>query len=198
MLEYLVESYNRYIIDTNQNIYGTKNIMLPKTELYVLYTGHKSIKETEISLKDIFFEGNSPIDVRVNVITFNNSSKIVKEYIEFSKIVDKNNKKYGYTKESIIRTIDECIAKNIIKEYLDEYKKEVYNIMLYSIDHQKLATEMYKRELRAEARKKGLEEGRKEGEINAFIKIYKQGLIKANEAAKMLNITTKAFLELAK
>ena len=202
MLEYLAESYNRYVIDTNQNIYGTKKIILPKTELYVLYTGRKIIKETSISLKDIFFNDNSPIDVRVNVITINNSSKIMKEYIKFSKIVDKNNKKYGYTKESIIKTIDECIAKNILKEYLSEYKKEVYNIMTYSIDHQKLATEMYKRELRAEAikegRKEGIQQGRAEGEIEAFIKIYKNGMIKANDAARMLNISVNQFLKLAK
>ena len=202
MLEYLAESYNRYVIDTNQNIYGTKKITLPKTELYVLYTGSKTIKETSISLKDIFFNDDSPIDVRVNIITLNNSSRIMKEYIKFSKIVDKNNKKYGYTKESIIKTIDECINKGVLKEYLSEYKKEVYNIMTYSIDHQKLATEMYKRALRAEAieegKKEGMQQGIQQGEINAFVKIYKQGLIKANEAAKMLNITTKAFLELAK
>lgn len=202
MLEYLAESYNRYVIDTNQNIYGTKKITLPKTELYVLYTGSKIIKETSISLKNIFFDDDSPIDVRVNVITLNNSSKIMKEYIQFSKIVDKNDKKYGYTKESIIKTIDECIDKNILREYLTEHKKEVYNIMTYSIDHQKLATEMYKRALRAEAieegKKEGMQQGIQQGEINAFVKIYKQGLIKANEAAKMLNITTKAFLELAK
>ena len=126
----------------------------------------------------------------------------MKEYIQFSKIVDKNDKKYGYTKESIIKTIDECIDKNILREYLTEHKKEVYNIMTYSIDHQKLATEMYKRALRAEAieegKKEGMQQGIQQGEINAFVKIYKQGLIKANEAAKMLNITTKAFLELAK
>lgn len=195
MLEYLAESYNRYIIDTNQNIYGTKKIILPKTELYVLYTGRKNVIEKEISLKDVFFDDDSPIDVRVNVITLNNASRIIKEYIKFSKIVDKNNKKYGYTKESIIKTFDECIAKNILSEYLNEYKKEVYNIMLYAIDHQKLATEMYKRELRAEGLKEGMQQGIQQGEINAFVKIYKQGLIKAKEAAKMLNITTAEFLK---
>lgn len=71
--------------------------------------------------------------------------------------------------------------------------------MLYAIDHQKLATEMYKRELRAEGLKEGMQQGIQQGiqqgEINAFVKIYKQGLIKAKEAAKMLNITTAEFLK---
>ena len=205
MLEYLAESYNRYVIDTNQNIYGTKKITLPKTELYVLYTGSKTIKETSISLKDIFFDYDSPIDVRVNVITLNNSSEIMEEYIKFSKIVDKNNKKYGYTKESIIKTIDECINKDILKEYLSEYKKEVYNIMTYSIDHQKLATEMYKRELRAEAIKEGkkvgmregMKEGMKVGMLKVLVDMVKDKILTIAEAAKRLGVSEAEFTKLA-
>ena len=190
MLEYLAESYNRYVIDTNQNIYGTKKVKLPKTELYVLYTGSKTIKETSISLKDIFFDDDSPIDVRVNVITINNSSKIMREYIKFSKIVDKNNKKYGYTKESIIKTIDECIAKKILKEYLSEYKKEVYNIMTYSIDHQKLATEMYGREQYAE--------GKVEGMLCILVEMVKDKILSVAEAAKRLGVSESDFIKMSK
>lgn len=190
MLEYLAESYNRYVIDTNQNIYGTKQITLPKTELYVLYTGSKTLKETNISLKDIFFDDDSPIDVRVNVITINNSSKIMREYIKFSKIVDKNNKKYGYTKESIIKTIDECINKGILKEYLSEYRKEVYNIMTYSIDHQKLATEMYGREQYAE--------GKVEGMLCILVEMVKDKVLSVAEAAKRLGVSEAEFKKLVK
>ena len=174
MLEYLAESYNRYVIDTNQNIYGTKKVKLPKTELYVLYTGSKCIKETKISLKDVFFDEYSPVDVKVNVITLNNSSRIMKEYIKFSRIVDKNNKKYGYTKESISRTIDECNNKNILKEYLCEYKKEVYNIMTSLYDHQKIATEMYGREQYAEGKAEGKVEGKVEGMLCILVEMVKE------------------------
>ena len=55
MLEYLTESYNKYIIETKQNIYGTKKVKLPKPELYVLYTGDKVIDEKTISFKKEFF-----------------------------------------------------------------------------------------------------------------------------------------------
>ena len=217
MLEYLAESFNRYVLETNQNIYGSKNVKLPRPELYVLYTGKKKIKEETISLKKEFFNNNSPIDVIVKVITFKNSNKIVKEYIKFTKILDKNNQKYGYTKQSIYDTIKYCKENNILVEYLNEYSKEVYNIMT-SVYDQRTATEMYKRESFAEGREegiqqgilKGVEKGRAEGmqqgilqgteqgEIAAFVKLYKKGLIKIEDAVKMLNISSEKFLKLAK
>ena len=44
----------------------------------------------------------------------------------------------------------------------------------------------------------GMEQGMQQGELEAFVKIYKKGMIKANDAARMLNITVAKFLELAK
>ena len=114
----------------------------------------------------------------------------MKEYIKFSKIVDKNNKKYGYTKESIIKTIDECIAKNILSEYLSEYKKEVYNIMTYSIDHQKLATEMYGREQYAE--------GKVEGMLCILVEMVKDKILSVAEAAKRLGVSESDFIKMSK
>ena len=43
IFEYLGESFNRYVIETEQNIYGPKRVKLPMPELYVLYTGRKNI-----------------------------------------------------------------------------------------------------------------------------------------------------------
>ena len=201
ILEYLGESFNRYLIETKQNIYGTKKVNLPKPELYVLYTGHRIIKDKTISLNKEFFDNGSPVDIIVKVITIKNSSSILKEYIRFSKILDKNNKQYGYTKKSINETIKYCIEHNILKDYLGEYKKDVYNIMT-SVYNQKTATEMYGREQFAEGMQQGIQQGvqqgMQQGETEAFIKIYKQGMIKANEAARMLNISIEQFLKLVK
>ncbi len=191
MIEYIGESFNRYVLETNQNIYGTKKVVLPKPELYVLYTGSKIIKEKFISLKKEFFNNNCSIDVKVNIITLNNSSRVVKEYIKFAKIIDTNTKKYGYTKKSINETIDYCIKKNILREYLTEYKKEVYNIMT-SVYDQKTATEMFERALRAE----GIQQGMQQGKIDLMIGMVKDNIISINDAAKRLKMTESEFLKL--
>ena len=134
-------------------------------------------------------------------ISIKKTSKILKEYIKFTKVLDKNNKQYGYTKKSINETIKYCIESNILKDYLVEYKKEVYNIMT-SVYDQKTATDMYGNERYAtglvEGKAEGRAEGRAEGETEAFVKIYKNGMINAKDAARMLNITVEQFLKFAK
>ena len=44
----------------------------------------------------------------------------------------------------------------------------------------------------------GMQQGIEQGELDAFVKIYKKGMIKASDAAKMLNITVTKFLDLVK
>ena len=201
---YLAESNNRYVQDTNQNIYGTKKVTLPRPELYVIYTGNKNIKQKEISLRKDFFEDETyPIEVEIKVITIKNATKIVKEYIKFTRALDSNNKKYGYTKKSIQTTIDECIKQNILKEYLMEYKKEVYNIMT-SVYDQKTATEMYGREQYAEGRAEGMAKGRAEGMakgraegmLESFLVMIRKGLVKIADAAKELGMSPKELARL--
>lgn len=43
-----------------------------------------------------------------------------------------------------------------------------------------------------------MQQGMQEGEINAFIKLYKKGLIKDVDAARMLNMSVIEFLNLTK
>ena len=187
--EYLAETFNRYVYDTNQSIYGTKKLVLPKPELYVISTDDKKINDTEISFQKEFFNGEDcAVEIKIKVITLKNAGKVIKEYIQFTKILNKNNKKIGYNKESIIATVDYCIKHNILKDYLIENRKEVYNIMI-SIYDQKTATELYGREQFAE--------GKKEGMIESFMIMVKKGLIGIADAAKELGMTKKEFSKLA-
>ena len=193
-LQYLSESYNRYVQYTNQNIYGTKKVTLPRPELYVVYTGNDEIKKKTISLRKDFFKDNTyPIDIEIKVITIKNATNILKDYIEFTKVLDKNNKKYGYTKNSITKTIDYCIKSNIMKEYLIKYGMEVNNIMT-SIYSQEYATKMYGKEQYAEGR----QEGRQEGMIEAFVELVKDKIITVPDVANRIGMTQKDFLKFVK
>ena len=213
MLQYVAESINRYVHDTKQNLYSTKQVTLPKPELYVLYTGNKIIKDKILSFKKIFYNNDSPIEVKVNVITLNNSNKVIKEYIEFTKIIDANNKKYGYTKKSINETIKYCIKNNILRDYLEDNKKEVYNIMT-SVYNQETATAMYLREQREIAKKEGIkegieqgleqgvEQGKKEGlfqgKLDLLVEMVKEKIITISDAAKRIGLSEREFLKMVK
>ena len=67
-----------------------------------------------------------------------------------------------------------------------------------SVYDQKTATDMYGNERYATGLLEGREEGMQQGEMDAFVKIYKRGLIKELDAARMLNISVEEFLKLVK
>ena len=47
---YLALSYHEYFERTNQSLYKSKKVKMPKRELYVIYTGNKGRKPDTISL----------------------------------------------------------------------------------------------------------------------------------------------------
>ena len=42
-LMYLIQTYHDYFKRTNQNLYGSRKVNLPKPELYVIFTGDRKI-----------------------------------------------------------------------------------------------------------------------------------------------------------
>jgi hypothetical protein len=70
MFLYLAETYHRYIQKHEEmNIYGTKKIVLPMPECYVIYTGSEKNRPEFLSLSEEFFGKDSPLELRVKVIT---------------------------------------------------------------------------------------------------------------------------------
>ena len=198
MLVYLAESYNRYLVNTKQNIYGSKIITLPKPEFYVIYSGKEKITNEKITIrKDFFKDYNCPVELEIKVINNDNSSNVVNEYIKFTNIFDTNNQMYGYTKESIMLTINECINKNILKDYFVENKMEVYGMLSCCFDEETIK-EMYGWERYREGEEKGIAVGEAKGWRDALVELYKQNMVSKEYAANKLKISVDEFLELAK
>ena len=195
MFGYLADSYNKYFIENKISLYNSKHKNFPKPELFVIYTGDKKISKEEISLNELYFDDKGTIDIRVKIITRENIKKIlsknniVSRYINFTDVSNENVKKYGRTKEALKKIIDECIEKNILKEFMKENTKEIIDIMdvLYNDD---VIMESYEHEIR--------EEGREEGMINILVRQFKDKKISAKEGADYLGVTIEKFLELVK
>ena len=77
-LLYLAQTYHDYFERTNQNLYKSKKVKMPKPELYVIYTGdRKNIPDT-ISLSKEFFDGvDAAVDVKVKVICESDADSII-------------------------------------------------------------------------------------------------------------------------
>ena len=95
---YLAEVWGEYVKVSEQNIYGTKKITLPKTECYVVFTGDRKGKPDVISLFDEFSPcDKGMLDLKVRVIFGEDgkTSDILQQYIAFSRGLTHSSKTRG-------------------------------------------------------------------------------------------------------
>lgn len=133
--KYLVQTYHDYFKRTNQNLYGSKKVNMPKPELYMIYTGDRKKIPDIISLAEAFFAGEKiAIDAEVKVLYQEDEKNIVGQYIIFSKVYNEQRKLHGATKEAITETIRICKDRNVLKEYLESREQEVVDMIMTLFD----------------------------------------------------------------
>ncbi|MEZ3504091.1 MAG: hypothetical protein K1W25_11685 [Lachnospiraceae bacterium] len=138
-LMYLIQTYHDYFKRTNQNLYGSKKVNMPKPELYVIYTGDKKNIPNTISLsKEFFDEAKISIDAEVKVLYQENEKDIIGQYIIFSKVYNEQRKLHGNTKQAVTETIRICKNRNVLKEYLESKEQEVVDIMMTLFDDEQI------------------------------------------------------------
>lgn len=190
MLLYLARTYSDYLAKTGQNPYGSKKVRIPRTELYVLYTGEKKEIQDEISLSGEFFEGEeSAVDIKVRVLVQGEKGNILDQYVMFTKVCNEQMKLYGRTEEAILETIRICKDENILREYLEQREQEVVSIMM-DLYEEELALQFYTKEQR--------EEGRKEGSIKTAKRMLKRGVLTYEEIAEYSDLPVEEIEKLAK
>ena len=120
-LMYLIQTYHDYFKRTNQNLYGSKKVHLPKPELYMIYTGTRKHIPDVLSLQKEFFDGGKvAIEAEVKVLYQENEKDIIGQYIIFSKVYKEQRTLYGNTKQTVTETIRICKDRNVLKEYLEK------------------------------------------------------------------------------
>jgi hypothetical protein len=136
---YLAQTYHEYFIKTEQDLYQSANVKIPKPELYVVYTGKKGDKPDTISLSKEFFDGDDiDIDIKAKVIYERETDDIINQYIVFCKVFDDQRKLYGMTDKAITETIRICQDRNVLKNYLQTRKREVVTIMKSLFDEDEI------------------------------------------------------------
>ncbi len=137
-LMYLIQTYHEYFKRTNQNLYGSKKVDMPKPELYLIYAGDRKNIPDSISLARDFFDGAKiAIDAEIKVLYLENED-IIGQYIIFSKVYTEQRKLYGNTKEAVTETIRICKNRNVLKEYLESKEREVVDIMMTLFDDEQI------------------------------------------------------------
>ncbi len=138
-LMYLIQTYHDYFKRTNQNLYGSKRVNMPKPELYMIYTGERKNIPDSILLSKEFFDGvKIAIDAEVKVLYQENEKDIIGQYIIFSKVYNEQRKLYGNTKKAVTETICICKNRNVLKEYFESKEQEVVDIMMTLFDDEQI------------------------------------------------------------
>ncbi|NBJ02567.1 hypothetical protein D3Z62_21310 [Lachnospiraceae bacterium] len=149
---YLTHIWNEYIENTKQNRYGSKKLVVPRPELYVIYVGDRKNRPEWIRLSEEFFEGNKEyLEVSVRVLYGEGKDDIISQYVDFTKVYNEQVKLHGKTREAVLETIRICKDRNLLKEYLSGREKEVISIMMGLFDQEK-AIEQFGNEKKAEGK----------------------------------------------
>ena len=139
-LMYLIQTYHDFFKRTKQNLYSSKKVNMPKPELYMIFTGEKSIKPPDtISLSRDFFDGEKiAVDAGVKVLYQEDEDNIIGQYIIFCKVYNEQRRKYGQTKKAVTETIRICKNRNVLNEYLESKEQEVVDIMMTLFDDEQV------------------------------------------------------------
>ena len=166
MLMYLAKTYNEDVEEHSLSIYSSTKVMIPRPELYVVYTGeHKT--PTTLKLSDMY-EGAAGVEVEVQVLQDGQPGDILSQYVDFCQVSNEQVSQYGRTEEALENTIDICQDRGILAPFLSSRRKEVVDIMTRLFNQEKvweIELEAYGRGKREEGRKEGLAEGRNEGRL---------------------------------
>lgn len=130
ILLYLAETYRRYVDEHNLDLYGTRTVRIPRPEVYVIYTGPRSVPDT-LHLSDLYYEDedSAVLELEVKVCRNSGTENILEQYVRFCKITDEKRKQYGTTEKTIEEILKQCREEGILVPFLASREKEVRDIM---------------------------------------------------------------------
>lgn len=161
---YISKTYQNYINDNQLDIFQSKRLDIPVSEIYVVYTGNRKDKPESLSLSKLFFSGReNALDINVKVLYGEkDGNDILSQYVGFAKVFDEQVKLHGSTEYAIKETIRICSDKDILKEYLLKKEREVIDMLITLFDEETIRKNReatIKREAHAEGKAEGLAEG---------------------------------------
>ncbi len=128
LLLYLADTYKAYTQENKLDLYGSKAVVVPRPELYVVYTGDKPDVPETLRLSDLY-EGSGSAELVVQVLRGGGGSDILSQYVRFCKLADRSRRLYGNSSKAIDETIRQCMDENILAPFLVSRQKEVQDIM---------------------------------------------------------------------
>lgn len=212
-LMYFGKLYDKYITDTNKNVYRKKLVTIPTPKYVVFYNGVEQRPAVEkLRLTDAFIheDRSGAFEWTATVINLNHpeldsrllACKVLVDYTTFVKKVQEYKQETNL-ETAINRAVNECIRDGVLKEILLLHKAEVIELVLTEFNK-----ELYEQGLKEDAWEEGLEEGRaagmKEGRAEGkaigitetLISLVRKGLISLEDAAEEAKMDVNSLKDL--
>ncbi len=168
-LIYHTDYLKQWIEANSIDLFGRKQIQIPAPHFVVFYNGtEKRPDAEEMKLSDAFFPKGRGGDVEVKCKVYNvnrgrnrwllDNCKVLNDYGIFVDEIRENRRNGIKLEEAIDKAIEDCIEKNVLKEFLEERKSEVRKTVVLDF-----TWERREQLIRKEEFADGMEAGRAEG-----------------------------------
>ena len=178
-LIYIAKLYSR--MTRNANLYGTKVIRIPPPEFLIFYNGKEELPDrTVLNLSDMYEKEDPHAGLELSAVMLNISgehNQKLKEACrtlrEYSIYTDKVRKYVGELElaDAVERAIRECIAKGVLKDFLEKHRAEAKEMSIFEYDQEK-----HMRQEREEAWADGHSAGLAEARLSMIIQMLKNGM----------------------
>ena len=164
-LLYIAKLYSR--MTRNANLYGTKVIRIPPPEFLIFYNGKEELPErTVLKLSDMYEKEDPHAGLELEAVMLNISGKnnrklkdacrTLKDYAIYTDKVREYAEEMELA-DAVERAIRECIAEDVLKDFLEKHRAEAKEMSIFEYDQEK-----HMRQEREEAWAAGLEEGQEQ------------------------------------
>lgn len=177
-LFYLADLYRRLV--PSDRLYRKKLIRIPTPKYIVFYNGpveDMCVDRLELKLSDAFEvpDESKGFEWTATVININpgfneklfEKCTILREYTLFVEVVRRNAETMDMN-EAMVSAIEECLNKGILKEFLQEYGKELEEMCWERYDTERILQIQHEEALE-DAREEGIQQGRAEAERTIFL-----------------------------
>ncbi len=148
----------------DENLYGTTLVMVPTPKFVVFYNGTARQPERQtLRLSDSFIKKHAPVNLElvveiININSGNNEElmrncKLLREYVLYIEKVRYHACSLPI-EQAVQRAVDECIATNILADFLLQNKAEAIAMSIFEYDQ-----EAHMKHVRKEGYEDGLAEG---------------------------------------
>ena len=158
-------------------------------EIYVIFTGERKTKPSEISLSQEFFGGKEcGIDVRVKMIYDGKEGDIINQYVLFTKICNEQMKEHGRTRKAVMEAIRICKDRDVLREYLSNRESEVVSIMMVLYDEEEIMRSYVESERH---------EAKRDEKIETAKRMLNDGALSMDKVAEFSNLPIEVIEKLA-